>query len=213
MKNYKFTKNWFGSTDIEKILPLYTLDELHVLEIGSFEGKSTVWFIENLLKNENSTITCIDPWMNFYQNSNSFESYNPSTKTQSGVDYLIDDIKGKFLYNINETGYPTKVIVRQGMSYLELPKLIDQNKLYDVIFIDGNHTSPFVLTDAVLCWYLLKPNGIMIFDDYLWTFKNGKTLTPKTLTPKLAIDSFVEIFSDYSSVILDGYRKAIKKIK
>ena len=48
----------------------------------------------------------------------------------------------------------------------------------------------------------------MIFDDYLWTYNKGKTLTPK-----LAVDSFIEIFSDYSKVIWDDYRKAIKKIK
>ena len=208
MKNYKFTQNWFTSDDLVKILPINTLNELHILEIGSFEGMSTVWFIDNLLKNENSNITCIDPWMNYYQNSNSFESYNPDTKTQSGIDYIKDDIKGRFLYNKNESGHPNKVNVIQGLSYFELAKLINTNNLYDVIFIDGNHTSPFVLTDAVMSWYLLKPNGIMIFDDYLWTYNKGKTLTPK-----LAVDSFIEIFSDYSKVIWDDYRKAIKKIK
>jgi predicted O-methyltransferase YrrM len=208
MKNYKFTQNWFNSDDIEKILPINTLDELHILEIGSFEGKSTVWFINNLLKNEKSTITCIDPWMNFYQNSNSFNSYNPETKTQSGIDYIKDDIKGRFLHNINETGYSNKVNVTHGMSYLELPKLINEKKLYDIIFIDGNHTSPFVLTDAVMSWFLLKPNGIMIFDDYLWEFNQDK----ETLSPKLAIDSFIRIYNDYIKVTLNGYRKAIKKI-
>lgn len=208
MKNYKFSQDWFSSDDIQNILPIHTLNELHILEIGSFEGKSTVWFIDNLLKNKNSSITCIDPWMNFIQNINSFESYNPDTKTQSGVDYIKDDVKGRFLYNINESEWPNKVNTIQGMSFSELPKLITKNKLYDIIYIDGNHTSPFVLTDAVMCWYLLKPNGIMIFDDYLWEYNKGKTLTPK-----FAIDSFIEIFSDYSKIIFDGYKKVIKKIK
>lgn len=207
MKNYKFSQDWFSSDDIKNILPTQTSNELHILEIGSFEGKSTVWFIDNLLKHQNSTITCIDPWMNFYQNSDSFKSYKPETKTQSGVDYIKDDIKGRFLYNINESDYPNKVNIIQGMSYSELPDLINQNNMYDIIFIDGNHTSPFVLTDAVMSWYLLKQNGIMIFDDYLWSYNKGKTLTPK-----LAIDSFIECFSDYSEIILDGYRKAIKKV-
>ena len=69
--------------------------------------------------------------MNFYQNSNSFDSYNPNTKTQSGVDYIKDDIKGRFLYNINETGHSNKVNIMHGMSYFELAKLINQNKLKD----------------------------------------------------------------------------------
>jgi hypothetical protein len=52
MKNYKFTQNWFTSDDLKKILPIHTLNELHILEIGSFEGMSTVWFIDKLLRNE-----------------------------------------------------------------------------------------------------------------------------------------------------------------
>jgi len=208
MKKYKFTQDWFTSDDLKKLLPTGTSEELHILEIGSFEGKSTVWFIENLLKNEKSTITCVDPWMNFYQNSNSFKTYDPETKTQSGVDYIKDDIKGRFLNNIRETGSPDKVNVIHGMSYREMPKLINDGKLYDIIFIDGNHTAPFVLADAVMAWFLLKDGGIMIFDDYLWTYNKGKTLTPK-----LAVDCFTEVFSDYCKVVWNDYRKAIRKTK
>jgi predicted O-methyltransferase YrrM len=208
MKNYKFTKNWFGATDLEKVLPVNTSEEIHILEIGSFEGKSTVWFIDNILKNQKSTITCIDPWMNFYQNTNSFNSYDENTKTKSGIDYIKDDIKGNFLYNINQTGFSNKVNVIQGLSYLELPKLIGQSKKYDYIYIDGNHTSPFVLTDAVMSWYLLKPNGFIIFDDYKWDNFGG----PKTTSPKLAVDSFVSCFGDYIKVIWNDWRYIIKKI-
>ena len=61
--------------------------------------------------------------------------------------------------------------------------------------------------DSVLSWNLLKPGGILIFDDYLWMPDSYKSLTPK-----LAVDSFIEVFEDYVEVILDKYRKAIKKI-
>ena len=80
MKNYKYTENWFSFSDLEQFLPLNTQEELHILEIGSFEGKSTIWFLENILQNPNSTITCIDPWTSYSQDSKSFESYlkNPT---------------------------------------------------------------------------------------------------------------------------------------
>lgn len=207
MKDYKFTQDWFGSKDLEQFLPIDNQEEFHILEIGSFEGKSTVWFINNLLQNPNSTITCIDPWMNFIQNTSSFDTYSPDTKTQSGVDYIKDDIKGRFIYNVSQTGNPEKVKTIQGMSYEELPTLIHQKQEYDLIFIDGNHTAPFVLTDAIMSWYLLKKEGIMIFDDYLWGYNPGITVRPK-----LAVDSFISNFNDYCKVIWDSHRKAIIKL-
>ena len=207
MKNYKFTKNWFIS-NFDAHLPDGE-SELHILEIGSYEGRSTVWFLDNLLNNSKSTITCIDPWMNFYQNDNSFNTYNPDTKTLTGVDFLKDDIKGRFLYNINETGKSNMVNVKHGLSYDELPKLLTNNKKYDIIFIDGNHTAPFVLTDAVMSWYLLKDGGLIIFDDYLW----GPYNQNPTICPKLAIDSFFNCFNDYSQKIKSNSKFILKKIQ
>ncbi len=112
-----------------------------------------------------------------------------------------------FLHNVYQQGSPEKVIIRKEFSYKVLPKLINDGKKYDVIFIDGNHTSPFVLTDAVMCWYLLNENGIMIFDDYLWGDTNS------TNAPKIAIDSFLSCFKDYLEIIWFDYKIAIKKIK
>jgi predicted O-methyltransferase YrrM len=34
---------------------------LHAIEIGIFEGRTTLWFLENILNHETSHITCIDP--------------------------------------------------------------------------------------------------------------------------------------------------------
>ena len=208
MKNYKYTENWFSFSDLEQFLPLNTQEELHILEIGSFEGKSTIWFLENILQNPNSTITCIDPWTSYSQDSKSFKSY---FKTDAEWDFTSH--YNTFLYNTEQSGVFNKVIINQGFSHDILPKLITQNKQYNIIFIDGNHTAPFVLTDAVLSWYLLKPNGIMIFDDYLWDYNpSGSSNTTTTVRPKLAIDSFISNFNDYCKVIWDLNRKAIKKI-
>lgn len=203
---YKFSVNWFGEeehiNDLKKILPK-SKSELHILEIGSYEGRSTIWFLENLLLNKNSTITCIDPWEDYSQNSNSFTSYSSNNS-----EHKLNDILNTFLFNIDLSGRKDNVIIERGLSIDILPKLLVNNKKYDIIFIDGNHVAPFVLMDAVFSWNLLKDEGLMIFDDYLW-----KLNKPKTLTPKLAVDSFIEIFQDYSTVVLNKYRKAIKKIK
>ena len=202
MINYKFTEDWFSADDLVQFLPLKTQKEIHFLEIGSFEGKSTVWFLENILLNEKSTITCIDPWTTYSQNNNSFDSYN---KVDS--EWNFTDNKNIFLHNIYLSGFKNKVIIEQGFSNEILPKFILDKKKYDIIFIDGNHTSPFVITDGIMSCYLLKEGGLMIFDDYLWSDSNS------TLSPKLAVDSFINCFRDYIEVIWSEYRLVIKKIK
>jgi len=202
MKNYKYTKQWFTSKDLEQFLKIDREKELHILEIGSFEGESTVWFLNNVLQHSKSTITCIDPWDSYSQNSKSFQSYsNPENEWHNSDKY------DTFKHNIKESGVEEKVLVKRGLSHEILPELLVENNQYDIVFIDGNHVAPYVLTDAMFSWYMLKDRGIMIFDDYLW-----RPQLNKVLTPKLAVDSFITNFQDYCEVIYDGYRKAIKKV-
>ena len=205
MKNYKYTENWFSSqVGIDKIFTLNIENELHILEIGSFEGKSTVWFLD-ILSHPNSTITCIDPWTKYTQDTDSFNSY---FKENARWDFTSS--KDLYLHNIKESGNENKVIIKHGFSHELLPNLITENKEYDFIFIDGNHTAAFVLTDALMSWYTLKPGGIMVFDDYLWGAPDTKNSS--TTTPKLAVDSFISVFKDYLEVLFTGPRVAIKKL-
>ena len=202
MKNYKYTEHWFRHNDLSQFLPINTQQELHMLEIGSFEGESTVWFLENLLSNPKSTITCIDPWTSYSQDSSSLSSYE-----KEGTEWDFTTHKNTFLHNIMESGVDGKVVVNQGYSNEELPKLITQKEKYNIIFIDGNHVAPMVLMDAVMSFPLLTDDGIIIFDDYEWVNQHSQG-------PKLAIDSFIQCFSDYFEIIWSHAgenRKAIKR--
>jgi predicted O-methyltransferase YrrM len=205
MKNYKFTENWFTDDGLLVLKNLDVTKELHILEIGSFEGKSTVWFLDNILQNKNSTITCVDPWMNYSQDQDSLNSY---FKEENEWDLNERKTKEIFLHNIVESGDSGKVIIRQGFSDKVLPSLITEQKTYDIIFIDGNHTAPYVMMDSVMSWPLLKKGGIMIFDDYAWGLYK-----PTTLRPKESVDYFMLSFSDYIEEIYCNDQRVIKKIK
>jgi predicted O-methyltransferase YrrM len=212
MKNYEFTHNWFQYDDLEQFLPIKTDEELHILEIGSFEGKSTIWFIENLLNNKNSSITCIDPWVSYNQKNDSLNSYNKNISKEDLSDlsegYIFSNEYNTFVKNIIKTNKLNQVNIMRGFSDIVLPNLILTNKKYDIIFIDGNHTAPYVLLDAVMSWKLLNVNGIIVFDDYLWELNK-----PETLRPKMAIDDFIKNYADYLEVVWSDYRLAIRKIK
>jgi predicted O-methyltransferase YrrM len=196
---YNFKDHWFDSADIQKHVKLDVSSELHILEIGSHEGKSTVWFIDNMLKHPSSTITCIDPWIEFVQNNVSTYSEDRSERK--------DSIYQTFLNNIAETKQQEKVVVKVGLSG-DLLKTLSQK--YDVILIDGNHTCKFVLEDSVLAFSLLKTGGYVIWDDYQWV--NPFVKSTELNTPKLAIDSFLKCYSPYLSVINKDYKVIAKKI-
>ena len=128
MKNYKFTENWFTLDGLTTLNQVSTKKELHILEIGSFEGKSTIWFLDNILNNENSTITCVDPWLNYSQGHDSLNSY-----FKDDCEWNLSERKTKeiFLHNIIESGRSEKVIIKEGFSNKVLPSLILENKKYD----------------------------------------------------------------------------------
>jgi predicted O-methyltransferase YrrM len=205
MKNYIYTENWFSSDGLGVLNNIDISKEIHMLEIGSFEGKSTVWYLENILKNPKSTITCVDPWENYSQDNNTFDSYNSSEAEWKFGDLPIE---ANFLHNIKESGKSNQVIIKKGYSQYMLSALLLENKKYDIIFIDGNHTAPFVLSDSVLSWHLTKKDSIIIFDDYL----GGEGLED-TLKPEVAIDSFLYLSRNYIEVLYDSYRKIIKRTK
>lgn len=93
----------------------------------------------------------------------------------------------------------------KGYSELKLRKL--KYNSFDIIYIDGSHITRNVLTDAVYGWWLLKKDGIIIFDDYLW-----KLDRPENQTPKIAIDAFLKVFSDRIEILHQEYQVIIRKI-
>ena len=62
MTDYKFTQDWFSHNipvweQLKSLLP----ERKSFLEIGSFEGRSAVWIVENMM-NPGDWIDCVDTW-------------------------------------------------------------------------------------------------------------------------------------------------------
>jgi predicted O-methyltransferase YrrM len=78
---------------------------------------------------------------------------------------------------------------------------------FDIIFIDGSHRRDDVLIDSILAWQVLKTDGILIWDDYLW-----KTHLPIPDRPQQAIDVFLGLHGDDCIKRLVGYQIIVQKI-
>src|SRR5262245_26836844 len=116
------------------------------LEVGSFEGGSLA-FVHALLDGQ-VRVTAIDP----------FEDYDELAATK------MSEVERRFQANVKVVGANVRLL--RGSSTVRLPELIAAGETFDVIYIDGSHAAIDVMTDAVLCWRLLAPRGLMIFDDY-----------------------------------------------
>lgn len=110
------------------------------LEVGTFQGLSAVWFLENILTGCRTRLHCVDNWAG-----------------KGG---------GRELWESNLAPYRDRVSLQECSSEL---MRFDPRTLFDFVYVDGNHDARFALGDAVRAWPHLKPGGILIWDDYKWT--------------------------------------------
>ena len=75
------------------------------------------------------------------------------------------------------------------------------------IYIDAGHTSLNVFADAILSWEILKPQGILAFDDYTW----NDGISPEHC-PKKGIDIFLKIKEGKYEILEKSYQVWVKKI-
>jgi predicted O-methyltransferase YrrM len=147
-----------------------------IVEIGAFEGGSTIWFLDRLLRHPESRIACIDTFA-------------------GGAEHVAIQTEGlheRFLANIRERPDAAKVEVLRMASFDGLLRLLARGDRVDLVYVDGSHEARDVLADLVLSFRLLVPGGVMLCDDYLWS----REATPEVDVlgcPKLAIDAFTNI--------------------
>lgn len=183
MPEYQFSNDWFVQNIVhwQRLFNYYKWDvnqKVKILEIGCFEGRATVWMLENLIKNPESKIFCID----------TFQGGSEHTNLNFG------DVYQRFLSNIKLTGKDQQVEIIKNQSHLALASLMQtQYEQMDFIYVDGSHKADDVLSDLILSYYLLKDEGLMICDDYIWsTEPPGREDILNN--PKIAIDAFSNIF-------------------
>jgi len=193
--DYEFTEDWFSENNPEKVVRQFDefLSEFKdkpcmFLEIGSFEGMSTIWMLENILTEESSQIFCIDAWAEW-----------------------TGDAFVRFVSNINKTGLKDKVHIVKGDSSEELR--IFPKEYFDFIYVDGNHDEKAVIKDAIGSFRILKKGGIIAFDDYLLgiSYPNSPGSKAMNGSTKKAIDYFLDVFQDELETIHKDYQVWIRK--
>lgn len=187
MDKYTYTHNWFLSSELRKVLFKF-LDgskENNMLEIGSFEGLSSVFLADNFLNNSKSTLTCVDPFLNISNNDHLMHF-------TSNTEMIFD-------HNISICNNSEKIIVEKITSDEFFKK---NNKLFNFIYIDGCHDFDFIRRDIINSFNVLVKDGIMWMDDYRG-FDGIKV--------KNVMDNVLEQYTGQFDIIHKGYQLAIKK--
>lgn len=128
----------------------------------------------------NAKITCVDIWV-----LNNEAAFDAAVKPFAG---RVEKIRGRSV--------PT------------LDTMIVEGRSFDIIYVDGSHTHDDALMDSVLCWQLLKPEGLIIWDDYVWGLGN----LPVAERCKEAIDEFMAMHPDELCVIEKGYQVIARRV-
>lgn len=215
----QFSENWFDHNIphwqqwLEKFRGRA---DLRVLEIGCFEGRSTLWLLENILTADDATIDCIDLF---------------------APDPVYGDYHGRF--RRNTAAHAGKITEHAGYSFDALRNISGE---FDIVYIDGWHSAFGALADGVMSWPLLKVGGVMIFDDYWWVPpKLGQAHKPNRLlrhwikwtkgknwqrvwlerqiagvatdTPKLGVDGLLATLEGYYDLLGITHQLAVRKTR
>ncbi|WP_274629270.1 class I SAM-dependent methyltransferase [Arvimicrobium flavum] len=181
---YRFTKDY-----ITPYVPFWNehlgvfrgKPNVHFLEVGTFEGRTALWFLDNILTDPSSTMTCVD----FFE-ATGYEA--------------------RFDHNVAVSGHAGRWTKLKGFSKDVLPTLAGNR--YDAIYIDGGHTAAEVYSDASLCWPMLKPGGIVSFDDYEWRLHR-----PVENRPQQGIDRFLDEHRDDLEILHKAYTLMARKTR
>ena len=187
MNNYKYSQNWFLVSEINNRL-LHFLDkskENKILEIGCFEGLSSVFFADNFLDNLNSSLTCVDPFLTINNNDHK--------------QFLQNNEEMNFDFNISICKKSDRITINKITSDIFFE---NNNQTYNFIYIDGCHEPDFIKRDMENSFDILEKNGIMWMDDY--GGGDGKQI-------KNTMDAFLEKYRGQYELIHRGYQLAIKK--
>jgi hypothetical protein len=150
-KNLKLKQDWF-THNIKSLDFFFKKNNIYhkqikALEIGSYEGNSSVFFLKYF---QNMKLTCVDTFKGSAEHQN----------------HDFNSVYDNFIYNTKR--YSDKIKIFKSTSKNFFTNINDEK--YDLIYIDGSHFAKDVFDDAINSFKVLNKGGYMIFDDFLWDF-------------------------------------------
>lgn len=158
-KSLDYNKKWFCNNLNFLTNNLVNINTTsNILEIGSYEGRSAIFFLKKFLY---SNISCVDTW--------------------SGSD---EHVKKEFIdiernFDLN-TKYFSKINKLKKFKMTSNKFFETNNEKFDLIYVDGDHSAEQVSLDIKNSWKNLNKGGCLILDDYMWWYYKDLKKNPST---------------------------------
>ena len=122
MSEYNFTQDWFHwAPEVwEQLVPMLPSRKAF-LEIGSFEGRSTVWTIENMME-DGGFIDCLDTWEGGAEHVNG-EMSGAEMRFDQNTKLLVEKYHGGGSHAKNRRVYKYKDLSSKPASMGSYPRL------------------------------------------------------------------------------------------
>lgn len=167
-ERYSLNQTWYDAL-LNTDMVLCTRDEAaelrldpsakrQIVEIGVYEGASSCFWSDFYLSHPESRLISIDPFTGSSEHHEKPENYPELAKIELTA-------RG----NIAKSNNAAKIEVIKGCSWDVFPELNRRSggePWIDVLYIDGAHDPASVARDTTLFVPMVKPGGIVIFDDY-----------------------------------------------
>jgi predicted O-methyltransferase YrrM len=165
-------KKWFCNNLNFLTNNLNNLDNINnILEIGSYEGRSAIFFLKKFLK---SNISCVDTWSGSDEHDK-IEFTNIEKNFDLNTNYFIKQNR-------------LKKLKMTSNEYFE-----NNNEKFDLIYVDGDHNSKQVSLDIENSWNILNKGGYLILDDYMWWYYKDLKKNPSSPINEFIINNINEI--------------------
>ena len=145
--NYDWT-SWHFPNWISLLEP-YRKRAIRVLEIGSWEGRSALFFLHYLPR---ARLTCVDTFEGGQEHRHAAGRSAVDARELRAVERRFDTNTVRFVRRIEKI----KAHSVDALASLGLRKTLR----YDIAYIDGSHRAADVYSDAVLTWPLMARGGI-----------------------------------------------------
>lgn len=188
-----FSSDWttWHFSNWVKLLEGYREADARIVEIGSWEGRSALFFMNYLPR---ARLTCIDTFAGGQEHrEHDYTARNDLPAIEARFDQ-------------NTAAFALRIEKIKARSHDGLAQLGVARRRFDIAYVDGSHTAADVYADAMLVWPLMAQGGLVIFDDYGWDEM------PNPLdNPKPGVDAFLDVVAGQYRSAMHDYQVAIVK--
>lgn len=133
-----------------------------VLEVGSFEGQSALVWSAAILEHcpAGGQVLCVDPWSPDYLKD--LLQFGPAYR-QMEEELRSGEVYRRFCHNVTLAGSRAPIDHLKGTLQQVYDQL--QGRMFDIVYIDGDHRASAVREDLALARGMVSRGGLLCGDD------------------------------------------------